>query len=99
MLVIWATITHNRSPYATGLLSCLSVTLVYCGQTDEWIKMPLGTEIGLGPGNIVRWGPSSPRGKEHSNPPLFGPRLLWPNGGQSQQLLISKHYFQKQINK
>jgi len=31
----------------------LSVTLVYCGQTAGWIKMPLGTEVGLGPGDIV----------------------------------------------
>jgi len=25
---------------------------VYCGQTARWIKMPLGTEVGLGPGDI-----------------------------------------------
>ena len=25
----------------------------YCGQTAGWIKVPLGTEVGLGPGNIV----------------------------------------------
>jgi len=24
-----------------------------CGQTSGWIKMPLGTEVGLGPGDIV----------------------------------------------
>jgi len=29
-------------------LSILSVTFVYCGQTVGWIKMKLGTEIGLG---------------------------------------------------
>ena len=29
---------------------CLSVTLVYCGQTVTWIKMKLGVEVGLGPG-------------------------------------------------
>ena len=30
--------------YGTAILSlCVSVTLVYCGQTVEWIKMPLGT--------------------------------------------------------
>ena len=37
-------------------LSCLSVlsaTLVYCGPTVGWIKMKLGTEVGLGPGHIV----------------------------------------------
>jgi len=26
---------------------------MYCGQTDVWIKMPLGMEVGLGPGHIV----------------------------------------------
>ena len=35
----------------------------------------------------VRWGPSSPRGKGHRSPPLFGPCLLWRNGGPSQLLL------------
>jgi len=25
-----------------------------------WIKMPLGMEAGLSPGDCVRWGPSSP---------------------------------------
>ena len=25
----------------------------YCGQTARWIKMPLGTEVGLGLGDIV----------------------------------------------
>ena len=32
---------------------CLSVTLVYCGQTVGWIKMKLGMQVGLGPGHIV----------------------------------------------
>jgi len=32
---------------------CLSVTLVYCGQKVGWIKMTLGTEVGLGPGDIM----------------------------------------------
>ena len=27
---------------------CLSVTLVYCGQTVGWIKMKLGVQVGLG---------------------------------------------------
>jgi len=38
---------------ATETLSCLSVTLMYSGQTVGWIKIPLGTEVGLGPGDIV----------------------------------------------
>jgi len=28
-------------------LSVLSVTLVYCGQTAGWTKVPLGKEVGL----------------------------------------------------
>jgi len=41
-------------PYAIGPLSvCLSVTLVYCGQTVGWIKTKLGMEVGLGPGHVV----------------------------------------------
>jgi len=43
----------NGSPYAIGPLSVLSATLVYYGQTAGRIKMPLGAEVGLGPGHIV----------------------------------------------
>jgi len=39
---------------------CLSVTLVYCGQTFAWIKMPLGMEAGLGPGHTVLDGNRAP---------------------------------------
>jgi len=42
---------QNGSPYAIGPLSvltypvCLSVTLVCCGQTVEWIKIKLGMQV------------------------------------------------------
>jgi len=38
------------------------VTLVYCGQTVAWIRMPIGMEvyIGLGPGHIVLDGDPAP---------------------------------------
>jgi len=62
-------------------LSCLSVTFVNCGQTAGWIKMPLGTEVGLIPGNIMLGG--------HISPALFVQCLSWPNGRPSQQLLSS----------
>jgi len=66
-------------------LVCLSVSLVYCGQTAGWIKMPLGTELGLSLGDIVLDGDPAPtHGKGHSSPPLFGPCLLWPNGWMDQ---------------
>jgi len=38
---------------------CLSVMLVYCGQTVGWIKMKLDTEVGLSPGHIgLEWDPA-----------------------------------------
>ena len=51
---------------------------VGCGQTAGWIKMPLDTEVNLGPGNIVL-GTQLPSPKA-AQPPIFGPCLLWPNG-------------------
>jgi len=61
-------------PYVIGpfCLSVLSVTLVYCGLTVGWIKIPLGTEVGLGPGYIVLDGDPAPQ-KGVQQPPLFGP--------------------------
>ena len=54
---------------------------VYCGQTAGWIKVPFGTEIGLGPGYIALDGDPAPTPKkEHSSPPIFDPFLLWQNG-------------------
>jgi len=40
--------------------------------------MPLGMEVGLGPGHIVVDGNPSP--KMRAQPQIFGPYLLWPNG-------------------
>jgi len=53
----------------------------YCGQTAAWIKMLLGTEVGLDPDNIVLDGdPAPPSPKRGQSPlPIFGPYLLWPN--------------------
>ena len=69
----------NGSPYAIGPLSvcpvCLSVTLVHCGQRTGWIRMPLGMEVGFGPGHIVLDGdlaPPPPK-KGAQLPPIFGP--------------------------
>ena len=39
---------------------------MYCGQTTGWIKIPLGTEVGLGPGDSVLEGTQLlPHGKGH----------------------------------
>jgi len=46
---------------------CLSVTLVYCGQTVGWIKAKLCVVVGHGPGHIVLDGdPASPPPNGHS---------------------------------
>ena len=55
-------------PYGTvvlSVLSGLSVTFVYCGQTVGWIKMPLGAELGFGPGDIVLDGDPVPHFSAH----------------------------------
>jgi len=38
---------------------------IYCSQTARWIMIPLGTEVGLGPGDIVLDGDPAPHGKGH----------------------------------
>jgi len=46
--------------------------------------MPLGMEVGLGPGDFVFDGdPATPR-KRHTLHPIFGPCLLWRNGWMDQ---------------
>ena len=47
---------------------------VYCGHTARWIKMPLATEIGLGPGDIVKDGFPAPPQKGAEPPPQFSTR-------------------------
>ena len=69
--------------------TCLSVCPVcnvgvYCGQTVGWMKMKLGTEVGLGPGQIVLDGnPASPQ-KSGTQQPHFSAHVLWPNGWMNQ---------------
>ena len=58
---------------------------VYCGQTAEGIKMPLGTMVSLSPGDSVLDGdpaPSPQRGGAPSR--VFGPFLLWLKGWMHQ---------------
>ena len=57
---------------------------VYCGQTAGCIKIALGMQVALTPGDCVRWG-LSPFPKKGAEPhPIFGPRLLWPIGCMDQ---------------
>jgi len=51
---------------------CLSVTLVYCGQTVGWIKMPIGTEVwASAKATLCYIGPSFPR--QRGRDPNFQP--------------------------
>ena len=50
---------------------------VYCGQTAAWIKMPLGTEVGLGLRDIVfDVDPAIPRKMGTPTPPNFWPMSI-----------------------
>jgi len=54
-----------------------------CGQTAGWIKMPLGTKVGLGPAtSCFVWTQLHPL--EEQSTSIFGPCLLWPNGWMDQ---------------
>jgi len=46
-----------------------------------WIKMLLGMEVNLGPGDRVLDGDHAPI---HKKAQIFGPCLLWPNGWMDQ---------------
>jgi len=51
-----------------------------------WIKMSLGMEVGLGPGDFVLDGDPVPYPQKGAEPPspIFGPFSLWPNGCMHQ---------------
>ena len=74
LLSFWATVCKTVRPMLSDrclsvLSVCLSVSLVYCGQTVGWINMPPGMKIGVGPGYIVLDGdPAPPPLKGHSTP-------------------------------
>ena len=64
---VWATVCKTfRLCYKTVVHAVLSVTLVDCRQTVRWIKMKLGTEVGLGPATLysMRTQLPSPKGAQ-----------------------------------
>jgi len=46
--------------------------------------MTFGMEVGLGPGHIVLDGDPATLPKKGTEPPIFGPFLLWSNGWMHQ---------------
>jgi len=81
---VWPTVCKTVRPMLSDccLSVCLSVTLVYCGQTVGWIEMKLGIKVGLDPGHSFLDGDPDPS-TGHSSL-IFGPCLLWPNGWMDQ---------------
>jgi len=80
----WASVCKTVCPMLSdcclSVLSCLSVTLVYCGQTVGWrAGRPRPWP------HCVRWRPSSPSPKGLT-PLIFGPYLLWPNVWMDQDV-------------
>ena len=56
---------------------------VCCGHTAGWIKMVLGMEVGLSPGDFMFDGDPAPS-RIGAEPPICGPYLLRPNGCMDQ---------------
>jgi len=50
---------------------------VCCGQMAEWIKMPLGMEVRLGPHDFVLDGDAAPLSNKGAEPPNFRPTAGW----------------------
>ena len=50
------------------------LTHVYCSKTAGWIKIPLGTKVGLGPGDVVLDGVPAPPKMAH--PSCFRPMSI-----------------------
>jgi len=70
---VWATVCKTVRRILSDrclsvLSSCLSVTLMHCGQTVGWINMKLGMELGLGLGHIVSDGDPAPLSQEGHRP-------------------------------
>ena len=61
---------------------------VYCGQTAGWTKIPLGTEIDLGPGHMVLDRDPAPPVKR-AQQPLFSADVYRGHGRPPELLLTS----------
>jgi len=60
-----------------------------CGQMARWIKMPLGTDVGVDRNDILFSGdPALPPEKRHRPHPIFGPYILWANCWMDQDATL-----------
>ena len=74
------------SPSPKGAEPSQFLAHICCGQMARWINMPLGMEVGLGPGHIMLDGDPAPQRKANpqfsviapqrkANPPIFGAKV------------------------
>jgi len=61
----------TQLPQKKGTAPTQFLPHVYCGQTAEWIKMHVGTEVNLSPGDVVLDGVAAPPVKGAEPPPQF----------------------------
>jgi len=61
----------TQLPQKKGAATTQFLAHVYCGQAAGCMMTPLGTEVDLGRGQIVRVGPSYPRERGTAAPPLL----------------------------
>ena len=60
---------------------------ICCSQTAGWIKIPLGREVGLSPGDFVLDGDPAPPTQKGAGAPKFSACLLRPTGGWMKLVL------------
>jgi len=63
-------------PQKRGIADCQFLAHIYCGQTAGWIRILLGTELGLGPGDTVLDGDPAPLWKRGTTGPTFWPMSI-----------------------
>jgi len=75
--LVWCTTAWGGAPKISAH--------VYCGQMAGWMKVVLGTEVGLSPGRLC-----VPQKGAEPPSPIFGPFLLWPNSCMHQNTISSE---------
>jgi len=84
--------THHPTPKRSTAPNFRRMSRPIVAKRHGWIKMPLGTGVGLCSYDIVLYGAQLPPPQEkRGRAPIFGPCQLWPNGRPSQLLLSSSY--------
>jgi len=65
---MWTQLGQGHKKNKEGDTAPPILAQVYCGQTAGWIRVPLGMEVGLGPGHIVLDGDPAPPLKRGTTP-------------------------------